>query len=489
MSKQKLFDENLLPVKLGNFRIGTANALADTNLLPIARMRRRQISQMMVPLDHDTAKRKIMPGKYLISRKIDGEFTCLVFLDGDVITINPGGTVRAGAPFHDEAAKLLKKASVKNAIIGGELYVKRTDRKRSRVHDVTRIARAPQTEKDVASLQFAVFALYDLDGADLSTTPAEALTKTRELFKDGKRVHVVETVEGDEKDVLARFKDWVLEDGEEGVVALSEQMGWFKIKPRHSIDLAVIGFSEGIEDRTGMLHSLLLAVVRSDGTFHIVGRAGGGFSEDERVALLEQLKQREVETAYTEVNSDKVAFKMINPGLVAEISCLDVISTGSEGQTIDRMVLEWEETTRRWEGVRRLPLASIISPQFVRLRDDKLACDEHTGISQLANIAEIPEAATKATDIKLPKAEVLRRAVATKELKGKTMVRKLLMWKTNKEQASAEHPAYVLMLTDFSPNRKTPLEREIRVSSSLDQIEAFWTTWEAENFVKGWVVQ
>jgi hypothetical protein len=319
--------------------------------------------------------------------------------------------------------------------------------------------------------------------------PSETLVKARELFKGGKRVHVVDTVEGNEKEVHARFKEWVLEEGEEGLVAVSEQIGCFKIKPRHSIDLAVVGFSEGIEDRAGMLHSLLLAAVRPDGGFHVVGRAGGGYSEDERVTILEQLKKREVETNYTEVNSHRVAFKMINPGLVAEISCLDVISSGSEGQSIDRMVLEWNEKDRSWESVRRLPFASIISPQFACFRDDKLPSDDHTGLSQLSNITEIPEATTKVADIKLPKSEVLRRVVATKELKGKTMVRKLLLWKTNKEEIAPEYPAYVLLLTDYSPNRKTPLEREIRVSSNLEQIEAYWANWEAKNFVKGWVVR
>ena len=95
----------------------------------------------------------------------------------------------------------------------------------------------------------------------------------------------------------------------------------------------------------------------------------------------------------------------------------------------------------------------------------------------------------RAAEAGLPSADILRRAVASKELKGKTMVRKLLMWKTNKEEVSAEHPAYVLMLTDYSPNRKTPLEREICVSSSPEQMEEMWEAWQAEYFVKGWVAR
>ena len=163
----KLVDLAMLAAKVGSYRTGTAVALKDADLLAIARMRRREISSRMVPLDKESAARKIGPGKYLISRKIDGEFTCLVYRDGDVVSVNPYGTVRAGAPFHVEAGKLLAKAGVKNAIVGGELYVERPDGKRARVHDVTRIARAPETEADIATLRFAAFAIYDLDGADL----------------------------------------------------------------------------------------------------------------------------------------------------------------------------------------------------------------------------------------------------------------------------------------------------------------------------------
>ena len=32
----------------------------------------------------------------------------------------------------------------------------------------------------------------------------------------------------------------------------------------HTLDLAVIGYAEGIDDRVGLLHDLLLAVVRGD---------------------------------------------------------------------------------------------------------------------------------------------------------------------------------------------------------------------------------
>ncbi|MGE3779133.1 MAG: hypothetical protein AB7F89_18245, partial [Pirellulaceae bacterium] len=51
---------------------------------------------------------------------------------------------------------------------------------------------------------------------------------------------------------------------------------------------------------------------------------------------------------------------------------------------------------------------------------------------------------------------------------------------------SDEYPAYVLHYTDFSPNRKDPLEREVRVSSSRDQLHALLRELFAENVKKGW---
>ena len=75
----------------------------------------------------------------------------------------------------------------------------------------------------------------------------------------------------------------------------------------------------------------------------------------------------------------------------------------------------------------------------------------------------------------------------TKQLKGQTAVRKLVMWETHKGGDGSDFPAYVVHLTDYSPNRKTPLERDIRVSNSREQIEELWQELAAEYVVKGWI--
>ena len=80
----------------------------------------------------------------------------------------------------------------------------------------------------------------------------------------------------------------------------------------------------------------------------------------------------------------------------------------------------------------------------------------------------------------------MKREVFVKELKGKTMVRKFLMWKTNKEQEGNEYPGYVIHYTDYSPNRKVPLDREVRISNSESQIHELWTQLQESNIKKGW---
>ena len=164
----KLLKTDALKQRIDNYYTGKSDALLDQSLLQRVRMRRRQLGQMTMALDRELARKKIPSGDYHISRKVDGEFTCLVYNEGEVFTINPGGTIRIGAPMHDEAKQVLDKCGVKFALLGGELYVRRDDDRRPRVHDVVRVARAPESSDDVASLCLALFNIYEWDEEERS---------------------------------------------------------------------------------------------------------------------------------------------------------------------------------------------------------------------------------------------------------------------------------------------------------------------------------
>lgn len=480
-------DRGRLEIKFGSFAVGTATMLADPSILPAVQDYRRRVSGQMMPLDKSAIRERIPAAEYHVSRKVDGEFTVLVVRGGEVFTINPGGTVRTGMPWQEEARKHLDLAGVNDAMIVGELYAETTDR-RPRVHDVVTVARQPQSQADLDRLRFAVFDILSIDGQPLSQPFHETWTLIERWFGDGTLVHPVEAKwTKDSAAIAGLFEQWVEAQGAEGLVVRSDEAGAFKIKPRHTLDAVVVGFTESTEDRTGMLHDLLLALMRPDGTLHVLTRVGGGFSDDLRRQMLSDLKDMVVASEYAEVNSDHVAYQMVRPKWVVEISCLDIISQNTRGGTVNRMVLDFEPgPAATYKVVRRMPLATIISPQFLRLRDDKQAHPQDARVSQISERVEVPQIDADAREFALPKTSMLRREVYTKQLKGETMVRKFVLLKTNKETVSDEYPAYVIHYTDFSPNRKDPLSREVLISNSQEQVEKLYSVLKEEYVKKGW---
>jgi len=478
-------DRSRVDIILGEYGVTNAQSLSDSSLLPKVQEHRRTLGQRMVPLAKEDLKKRLPAGEYHVSKKLDGEFAVLVWDGDEVFTLNPGGTVRVGLPFAAEAEKRLRAAKLGSAMIAGELYVVRPDGARSRVHDVGTVAGRPADAAELGTLHFAPFELIE----PAAPSQAAGWKTLVELFGEGDKIRVVESVQaGSVGEVLARFETWVEKGGAEGIVVRSDTAGFFKVKPKHTLDCVVLGFTEALDDRKGLLHDVLIGLVRADGTYHLLGRVGGGFSDDDRRAFLADLTDLVVESQYNEVNSDHVAYRMVRPDWVIELSCLDLVASTTRGSPIDRMVLQWDATDAgRWAVVRRLPLVSVIGPSFLRRRNDKQANAEHAGLDQITRIVPVPGADRDAVkEGALPKSMILRRDVYTKVMKGQTMVRKLVLWKTNKEDVSSDFPAFVAHLTDYSPNRKTPLERELRVSASRAQIDAMYDALATESFGKGW---
>ncbi|MCE9564002.1 MAG: hypothetical protein K8U57_18320 [Planctomycetes bacterium] len=480
-----LVNKGKLEIKLGKYATGTGQSLTDPLLVSRAQDYRRHTASRMIPLEPSDILKRFSAGDYHVSLKVDGEFSLLVYANGEALLVNPGGTVRVGIPAVDEAAALLKKAGVKTALIPGELHFTKASGKRPRVHDVSRVARQPGSQAELDQLGFSAFDILDIDGQPAGDEFAKTWERLTGLFKGGKKAGVVESLWlKDAAAIEAQFRKWI-EQGAEGAVVRSDSAGRFKLKPRHTIDAVVIGFTEGTDDRRGMIHDLLIGLIRPDGCLHVVGHVGGGFSNEERRGFLSDLKDSVVESDYIEVN-DQVAYHMVRPEWVIEVSVLDLIAETTRGLPINKMALQWDGQAKRYRIVRRMPLVGMISPQYVRRREDKAFHAADIPLKQVTDLVDVPLADRDARQLDLPKSVLIRREVCTKTLKGQTMVRKLLLWKTNKDELGEDFPAYVIHSTDFSPNRKTPLERDIRVSSSREQIDGLWTELASEAFSKGW---
>ncbi|MBV9217453.1 MAG: ATP-dependent DNA ligase, partial [Acidobacteria bacterium] len=393
------------------------------------------------------------------------------------------GTVRVGLPCLDEAGELLKKAKVKSCMLGVEYYVKEGLTAAHPVQQIVSILRNPSSKKELDRVGMAVFDIAEHDGKAV-TSVSDVFKLLDKWFEKGKFVHPVEYRKTDKIDgVLEAFNDWVVGEGSEGLVVRNDKVGTFKIKARHTLDCAVIGFSEGTEGRKEMLHDLLVAIVRKDGTFQELTRVGGGFTEQQRKEFLKDFKKNIVPSEYVAVNNDYVAYEMIKPGPVIEINCLDLIAERARGGPVNRMVLKW--TGKKYEALSRMPLVSVISPQFVRFRDDKEASYEDSSIHQITDLAEVQNPEKPAEETNQNPSELLERVVYKKTMKENLMVRKLLLWKTNKE-SSIDYPGYVIYLTDFSPNRKEPLQREVKVSNDEKGARKLFDEMAKANFIGGW---
>jgi hypothetical protein len=73
-----------------------------------------------------------------------------------------------------------------------------------------------------------------------------------------------------------------------------------------------------------------------------------------------------------------------------------------------------------------------------------------------------------------------------KETKGLRAIRKLLVWKTNKELVNSSMPAFVIHWTDYSPGRASPLDREVKLAPTREIATQIADQLVEANIKKGW---
>jgi ATP-dependent DNA ligase len=436
---------------------------------------KRSVASRYLPAGSEEIVSKIREAdQYLLSIKYDGHFYLLCCEKGAVTLVSPGGNVIDDLPMLADAKSLMEKAKVKDACIPGELYFRKENR--SRVFDLT--ANLDDKSPDIC---FAAFDILSIDGKKYERS--ELVEKHKildELFPEAGKVHSVgsKSVES-RKDIQDYFKQVVETDGQEGVVVKSSEGMIYKLKPRCTLDGVVIGFVEGEGDRSGMLREVLVAMLLDNKTYQITAKVGNGFTDDERKNLLMILEKSKVESNYIEASGAKVAFTMVKPEMVIEYSSIDLAVETSKG-TIRKMSLSYGK--EGYSAEQSLSCVSSMSPVFLRIRNDKTVNKDDIRFSQITDIVEL---AGSGESVELEKSEILKREVFVKKSKDQKMVRKFILWKTNKEN-DPDYPAFVFHYTDFSPTRKDMLKKDVKVSDSKKQIEQIYADEIAENVKKGW---
>ena len=142
----------------------------------------------------------------------------------------------------------------------------------------------------------------------------------------------------------------------------------------------------GYSDNFTLLKELLFGVLINKDEYLIVGKLGGGFTNNQRSSFVEDLKNLKVESNLIEPSGSKIPFTFIKPALVVEVESVDIINSASN-QIIKKPVIKFEEN--KFSKTGNKPSVSLISPVFKGFRDDKKIDFDQVGLVQIKRIIEL----------------------------------------------------------------------------------------------------
>jgi hypothetical protein len=168
--------------------------------------------------------------------------------------------------------------------------------------------------------------------------------------------------------------------------------------------------------------------------------------------------------------------------VIVEVKALDFQATDSRNRPIKQPNLSYAIDSG-YKVNNFLNAGSLSNAVITRIRDDKINDQLSVRWEQVEDFLPVLEIDLS----ELPKYEIIERRVWTKTSAEKTDVRKLVVWKTNKESVDPLFPAYVVHWTDYSKGRKSPLDREVKPAASEKLALAIADSLIEENVKKGWV--
>ena len=468
-------------------RSAPAESVTDTSLASRLAAYKRNVAGTYRSLPPGDIATSLPAGPYVVSEKIDGE-TWFLESDGIATTLlSPTGRAITGVPLTDEANTLLDGWS---GLLAGELYAVRGDTSsatphadRSRVFDL-HAALGGGANARTDRLRFAAFDILDDRGADAQLDAYAVRTaRLQALLAGGSFLHCAsfETVD-EPADVGAFFERLVSRDGAEGLVVHSRDGRAFKVKKEITIDAAVVGYAES-EDGVS---EVLLGLIAPDNpeAFQLIGRVRTGWSHSEKRDLRSRLEPTVCESSYRGVTDHGTLYRWVQPELVVEIKCNDLLAVDTRDQAIRRMRVAFDDDSG-WTPVGPAPSVSLINAVFLRVRDDKRAQRPDVRFEQVSDLVPVAAMVVPAAS-ELPASEVIRREVYTKGSRGGFAVRKLVAWRTNKHELDPRFPAFALLFTDYAPGRRQPLTTEIRIASTMETLDVFADDWLATNIKRGW---
>ncbi len=413
---------------------------------------------------------------FCVTRKIDGHLQCLFYQDGTAYMLNSGGNqLVEQLRCIDAFAEAMQQSGVSSAVVAAELFLPK-EGGRPRCADVKR-ALADPTLRD--ELRLAPFDILEVNGEPWKADHYKHTHAKLCQWFHGDYVIPVDKMKAESlEEVQTIYDEWVECQGAEGLVIHSDSHIICKVKPRHTIDAVIVGYTTGDKG----VRDLMMAARREDGLFQVFAVGSGGLSDEARLSLLERLSLQHVESQYILSDSRGIAYQMVKPEIVFELSVIELVAKGNDDKVRTNALLTFDEE-KGWLMNGMTPGVSAFGLVFEREREDKSPTPSDIRISQLTDLCPFEE--QQATMGKLEKSELLERRVFRKISGDKIMLHKFLIWKTNKER-TGRYPAYIFYHTDYSSGRKDILKRDMSYSSDEQQIRSILASEMESNIKKGW---
>ena len=436
---------------------------------------KKNIAGKFMLVEGSKLRSRVAGNDFCVTRKIDGHLQVLFYQEDEAVLLNSNGIDKTGKlRCLEVAVQCLKNAGVKEAVVAAELYLPR-EGGRPRCADVTS-ALADSGKRD--QLCLAPFDIVSLDGKSFEGVPYQETYKAlSDIFKVD-AVYPVQMMHASSLDEMqALYDEWVECDGAEGLVIHSDSNIVSKVKPRHSIDAALVGYTTGDLG----VRDLMLAVRREDGLFQVFAVGSGSLSEADRASLAERLQPMEVESQYVLTDSRGIAYQMVRPEIVWEVSVIELVARGNDDKVRMNALVRFDGGQWLHEGM--TPGVSAFGLSFIRERSDKTPSETDIRISQLTDLCPFEE--IQGIQGEMTPSTVLERRVYRKISGDKVMLHKFLIWKTNKE-STGRFPAYIFYHTDYSSGRKDIIKRDMAYAPDEAGIRRIFEEEILSNVKKGW---
>jgi hypothetical protein len=476
--------------KAGNYQFAQVNGVSDQTLMGIATEYRTAISRKYQNLPPSIVSQTFSDDTPVhCSVKYDGE-QVFVYFDAEknlCFAFNaPSGRCRTGLPYLEALDQHLRQQQVTKALLVGESYLPHSVDRQTKVSDVISATFAG----DSSSQQNLTLALYDiimLNGKKFFDPSAgfEKNHKQLESLFPGPEKDKFHRVQGSvvpAKEVGGFFTKTTQADHEEGVVVRSlSHATIYKLKPLITVDAVVIGYTEGEFEKQYGATSLLCALYDpSSKRMVALGRIGSGFTDEERVRLLEELKSTKVDAPLNMTDSSGRPISFVRPSLILEIEGESLVTETSDGKPVQAQVFSYQDETTSYQFHGLCDFPMLTHMRYLRPRNDKNWQDGGTRPEQIGSSTNIQAAQSRQTKPGQP--IVLERHVYCKKSPKGESIRKAILVQTNDPQKYA----YLVHWADFSPNRKVPLETSLEVANTRERAEKLLQHKLSTEIKKGW---